>query len=750
MKPFFKLYLAMWAIMLRIKVHDFELIEDSQIRWTKSNGTQVVLPESRFLDTLNIPCFEGWGYINNVWVALRHHVHDPYRLYCFLTLLQESSIKGKKMDVMAGIPNANDRLHLLNALTWTDHLPDFTYTEAGLVISLQPESDDVQQRIDNYAKLVRIQQQRKTEQVWHHHFIATTSGGIIKKSHYRSLQGYFINWGKGQGAKLQSDQQIQYDLECAKTNKDAIISEAIKGLEEGKCIGVTIQQLKTITNDLRKLLSKLFDLLIEGHRNGNMTFDLRGRFYAYAGSIITYQSSKLLRACLSVNEGFVSWKTISKDVIWSYGELTGATKGYTSWKAAYETAKIRWNEDLKKKLPEMPIGDWEALWAWRLLRERKLMLEAARHGYQHVWSVPVEVDQHASYASYYGALFGIKDLLIATNTIEDHGNKHDYYESSLCFDRKRRAELQAAFDAVCPNKKTQRDYSKWLRTPTAYSSSTKMFGGIAPALRLLSHNPYAKRQAAKEGFVDKMVPDVYGNLKLKTAVELWYDAHVEAINACWRIVLAETPTAIAETLQIKSEETCKRSNGHMRLNMGNNDYIYAQTGHFQQEHICTPEGKEYDQDVTVNEKINIPQLKQNHNARNRNERLHWVEKERTVPVWYFPDSLRFSRYMATALIHHQDAITADYVSWILISEGHFCLTIHDAFIVHPAAVTRCKELVQERLWDVYQNRKTILNAFMGNFGKRTYDDLLEALVDLGMESAPALNRKDFMGGCVLK
>lgn len=95
-------------------------------------------------------------------------------------------------------------------------------------------------------------------------------------------------------------------------------------------------------------------------------------------------------------------------------------------------------------------------------------------------------------------------------------------------------------------------------------------------------------------------------------------------------------------------------------------------------------------------------------------------KKVTHHVERVPDCEQFKRYFQTLLLHHLDSRVADYIC----KEMDWVLPNHDAFVVHPNDVTKCRELYTSKLYEIYKNRKNILREYFDSIGIRdNYEDV---------------------------
>jgi hypothetical protein len=81
-----------------------------------------------------------------------------------------------------------------------------------------------------------------------------------------------------------------------------------------------------------------------------------------------------------------------------------------------------------------------------------------------------------------------------------------------------------------------------------------------------------------------------------------------------------------------------------------------------------------------------------------------------------PDLDQFRRYMVTLLIHHLDSVVMDNICLKVMKKYNFCIPIHDAAIVSPAASADVREWYVEELESIRANRKKILQGFFKSIG----------------------------------
>ena len=95
-------------------------------------------------------------------------------------------------------------------------------------------------------------------------------------------------------------------------------------------------------------------------------------------------------------------------------------------------------------------------------------------------------------------------------------------------------------------------------------------------------------------------------------------------------------------------------------------------------------------------------------------------KKVTHHVERVPDCEQFKRYFQTLLLHHLDSRVADYIC----KEMDWVLPNHDAFVVHPNDVAKCRELYTNKLYEIYKNRHNILREYFDSIGIRdNYEDV---------------------------
>lgn len=697
--------------------------------------------QSALIADMALPVFPETADVAKVWQDAVRYANKPdcpksselLEIFHYLCRFQISVATGTFLSLHNIISSKSTQAWVKNRMEYHALPLVVRIVSGGQVVSNLAMPADVRSKMWlRYIRMVWQMEDYVPEA--HFHFIVKGSRAI-KRSIYRNIPWYMASHAKCQGMIAQSKQTIRYAKDVLKANKDIILNEAVKSIQkEGKVGRLSLASMAISIAELRERLSEVLNIMMNGHPVGKMTMDLRGRFYAEAITVITYQSSKLLRACIEVSHR-CSWSEIEEVVIQAYGSLVGA-KGKT-WKAFVSDCHRKWNTGIKSFKNEIPVtNNHEAIWAWRLLREYFRMQDNPNH----VWSVPIELDQHASFVSYYGALFGVKELLVASNTISNsRGYKHNYYAGAHTFDETRRKILQAKVEACKAPAGLVKALRKDFGTPTGYGASIeqKNPNGESPLLSLLRKGRNTRPYIEASGL----------------SVEQWYKQNSVLCKAVWDLVREEPTTGIASQIceavsrYITNFVPC----GTMKLDMGRGDAIIAQTSHFEQE-LIKPEnnGEPYWADKPIYAQERMPKRIGNSNT-NLKQKFVWVMSSGVfnVPKYFTPSAVRFIRYMPTALVHHQDAVTADWVSYKLIMTGYWCVTVHDAFIVHPAAAARCHELVQERMWDVYSHRHEILTAFFGNFNVKL-SAVEMALTPYGYESAPSLTKADFMAGQCLK
>lgn len=81
-----------------------------------------------------------------------------------------------------------------------------------------------------------------------------------------------------------------------------------------------------------------------------------------------------------------------------------------------------------------------------------------------------------------------------------------------------------------------------------------------------------------------------------------------------------------------------------------------------------------------------------------------------------PDLVQFKRYFITLLIHNLDSQVANTVIGKTMDKYGWGLSIHDAWIVSPAAAADVRKWYAEELTSIYENRKTILANYFKSIG----------------------------------
>jgi hypothetical protein len=81
-----------------------------------------------------------------------------------------------------------------------------------------------------------------------------------------------------------------------------------------------------------------------------------------------------------------------------------------------------------------------------------------------------------------------------------------------------------------------------------------------------------------------------------------------------------------------------------------------------------------------------------------------------------PDLVQFRRYFITLLIHNLDSQVADSVIGQVMAKYGWGISIHDAFIVSPAAAADTRKWYAEELEGIQKNRKQILENYFKSIG----------------------------------
>lgn len=81
-----------------------------------------------------------------------------------------------------------------------------------------------------------------------------------------------------------------------------------------------------------------------------------------------------------------------------------------------------------------------------------------------------------------------------------------------------------------------------------------------------------------------------------------------------------------------------------------------------------------------------------------------------------PDLEQFRRYQVTLLIHNLDSQVANNVSDKVMEKYRWCIPIHDAFLVSPAAAADVRKWYTEELESIHARRKEILKGFFTSIG----------------------------------
>lgn len=495
----------------------------------------------------------------------------------------------------------------------------------------------------------------------------------IKDSHYFLKGSRMIevegnlSHAKGEGWILEGNQTVNYDSKwvelCWNNIKKSIL-----------------QDLKN-TDDTEWLLEELDKpMLMNGHRIGAKVVDRVYRSY-YGGYLrANPYSVKLVRACMvDTNAPTVCWKDIKDHVLSFYGELVGVKA--PTWTKTLQMAEEAFMSHVQSwDICKVDYSDYEQVWAARLVEEY-VKLGQPNDSTVVRWSIPVEVDQHASVVGYYGAILGSYRLMKSANVISSDGDtRYDAYTSLG----------------------ENRLISKLLAMPCAYGAST---GGKHKAERILLN----KKEWTKK----------YPNALKKTSggsVIITDPKIGEIIKTTWSNVTKELYVRFAEFLTYEGKKFYEYENNRsypvvLSYFNGDRQTIYPK-------HIATvecepsldnPDGKV---EKAMNKKTAVAVL----NYELSTNKWKWMLKEKEVPMLFELNWEEFGRSLPTALVHHQDALTMDGLVYKLRTMGAMALSIHDACIVNPAYAHIVHEHVQSRLYEIYKNRKELLDSFLKNFG----------------------------------
>lgn len=518
---------------------------------------------------------------------------------------------------------------------------------------------------------------------------------------------------------------------AAEREEQAYAKAKLQQFGGGHFFNVHYQQLfngsgeKLSAGVLTDVLTVMGELMNAGESFGPAYVERRLRL-AYNGlRILNAQSNKRIRACLECRTVVCNdqhFAEILKGVYDTIGE--SHDKDNSSWKQQYINGRRIVQEQIAKiKKSGKTIDEWEfkdvnyeniflirfafeIMAAKEYARNRQAEYRAkgkeCRNKYAgFIWTVPCEIDQTASCAQYYGALLGDPMLLWLTGVINTRHTadiKRDFYAAYVNGDKN--GEL------------IDRNSCKPLYLQIMYSKEfmryeTRDGRDIVPLEDLVDH-PYYRRKYFPKGL------KAYGRDGLIEKLE-----HVRHYN------MARLRTVQVFIDWIK-KYGLEQIAGDIRFS--DNDiirYVNTKFVTYTEDEFAGQAVKRYRK--TVGFKFSYPQ---------------GIFKVRPCTTFindiYEINPKRAINYYATALIHHQDALTAAWVCKVLIKKGKFCFPIHDAFVVSPEDRQLVKRMVATRLRWLYKHRHEIMRTFLNSVAPAIQYDVFELM----LEAMNKLQRED--------
>lgn len=591
-----------------------------------------------------------------------------------LKLLMERSLVGEFTPLNRYYENASDILNRL-AEMFILELAD-TAHEVLVRIAL-PESIVTK-------NILKMKKEKLQEKPGVRTKLASVGGKYIKEVHTVSPS---FPEGFGEGFMSEGRQIISYDTDVAFKCYDIAARKLLLDVMAGgdSPDNMNIQQLQEVLKDQKEWIQN-------GHLMGQKSFCSRLRSYWNAGFILNAGASKWMRSCIRIAKGpKTKWETIKNSVCEFYGALTSHEDKY-SWSANLkegETAFFKAVKEYKEGTLTLEYSSYEEVWAYRLVKEYVNNEETITKGERFFWTVPVEFDQHASFAAYQGALLGSREILYFTNAIRTKDTidiRKDFYGY---------------------NTKWHRALVKPMTTQPSYGKSLK--GGAWPILK--------KDKGAME-LLEKLGVLENGSLKNDTPEAL---AIRKEINEIWKWVLSlptvDWATKVVEVAN-KFYSTKNWETNRFSVDFGNGDFIVAECSKLEHDKGYDEEGVYVDQEKIDWVTENMPRL-----IFSRSEnKLKWISKEISVPRYVHPNFADFGRFMPTGWTHHQDAVTMDMVMATVLSFGWEAYSIHDAIICHPAVTETVQDIVRKRLLFIYKNREFLMETLFSNWGENPFKD----------------------------
>lgn len=112
------------------------------------------------------------------------------------------------------------------------------------------------------------------------------------------------------------------------------------------------------------------------------------------------------------------------------------------------------------------------------------------------------------------------------------------------------------------------------------------------------------------------------------------------------------------------------------------------------------------------------------------QRIRRVTNTKTKKV---ADLEQFRRYFQTLLIHNLDSQVMNTVSGLVYNKYGFCIDIHDAMVIPPAAAADARRWYADEITLIFKNRKKILSEFFTSIGitaasREAWDRVMEGVV----------------------
>lgn len=403
---------------------------------------------------------------------------------------------------------------------------------------------------------------------------------------------------------------------------------------------------------------------------GMFRMDTRGRGIAPSTFIFNPWAYKKMRACLRID---TLWTEQAHHAVALFLSNELYKKEISADVKTTEAGRLTWGMAKLEEIADKYRNGWhidsntpyKEIWAYRIARNYSEV--GANYGKRN-WHVPVEVDQNASCLCILGVLLHNYELMVRTNTLRLDDRILDPY----------------TFDKVDPK---WRGILKWIVMLFAFGHNT----GYGKSLDNMDTNTWIqdlfvemlKSSTVSDGDKELLLGEPFDRKKRYTLTP-----EVEKV--------LQSLVAAAKSLPSTKFSRILRTHGNggstVTFNIGCGT---VQATSSKRAHNANDEPDRYF-------------AKTVHFEWKRGE-ISWYLKR--SQVGYIPLEDGILRYTPTGLVHHLDSRVCEYTIRKVLEAGYFGISIHDAYVVDPNAVTLVKSCVQNRLHWIFCNADKFLTKF---------------------------------------